>query len=85
MLGYSGLPTLGFYLYGPTVWLAGLELEDAAFQLTFSVALCVVWIAYWWLLLRPHLQIRMIFVRSLGIGSFHILSVALYQIVFGFP
>jgi len=83
LIGYRGIPTYIFYLYGPTIWLGQIGLEDEAFILTCRVAMSAVWIAYWSILLWPELKIRHV-VRLVSITVFHTLSVAIYQIVYGF-
>ena len=84
LLSYRELPSIGFYLYGPSIWLAPLELVDDTFVRTFRIALSLMGVAYWWILLRPNAT-HSRWLRVVYIALFHFLSVALYQYAIGFP
>ena len=80
---HQGMPLVGFYALGPATWLWQFSLGSPS-VFTLAGVTCVTWTAYWWFALAGAAKLPAV-VRLIAITVFHVLSVALYQLMFGAP
>ena len=80
---HRGVPPAGYYIIGPATWLWRFSVgAPSVFML--AGATCVAWTAYWWFVLAGPTKLPAI-ARLIVITVFHVLSVVLYQLMFGLP
>ena len=80
---HRGVPPVGYYTLGPATWLWRWSV-GAPSVFALAGATCVTWIAYWWFALAGTAKLPAI-ARLIAITLFHVLSVVLFQLVFGLP
>ena len=80
---HKGIPLVGFYALGPANWLWRFSVGSPS-VFTLAGVTCVAWTAYWWFGLAGTTKMPAV-VRLIAITVFHVLSVALYQLMFGAP
>jgi len=80
---HRGVPPVGYYTLGPATWLWRFSVgSPSVFML--AGATCVAWTAYWWFALAGTAKLPAI-ARLIAIMLFHVLSVVLFQLMFGLP
>ena len=80
---HKGMPLVGFYALGPVTWLWRFSAGSPS-VFTLAGVTCVAWTVYWWFALAGTAKMPAV-VRLIAITVFHVLSVALYQLMFGAP
>jgi len=80
---HRGVPPAAYYTLGPAIWLWRFSVgSPSVFML--AGATCVAWTAYWWFALAGTAKLPAI-ARLIAITVFHVLSVVLFQLMFGLP
>lgn len=81
---HGGMNATGYYIYGPPIWMARLDIDEITFVISLAIASCIMWVLYWWFILR-HSPVIPVVGRVLIVVVVHLLPVGVYHATFGLP
>ncbi|PHQ32319.1 hypothetical protein CEE69_26625 [Rhodopirellula bahusiensis] len=81
---HGGMDTTGYYVYGPPIWMARLDIDEITFVVSLAIASCLMWVLYWWFILRQSAT-PPVLGRVLIVIVLHVTPVGVYHATFGLP